>query len=43
MGGYEYMCYVKYEGYYTGVLYVCPVRCEEVVCVSFQVCVCVCV
>lgn len=35
------MCYVKYNGYYTGVLYVCPVRCEEVVCVSYQVYVCV--
>lgn len=41
MGGYECMCYVKYERYYTGVLYVCPVRCEEVIGVSYHVYVCV--
>lgn len=38
-----YVCVYVMYGYYMGVLYVCPVRCEKVVCVSRQVYVCVCV
>lgn len=38
-----YVCVCVMYGYYTGVLYVCPVRCEKIVCVSCQAYVCVCV